>query len=98
MRSRCWARRNGRPFDDPHRFKKPVAVHETAVIDRNDGLGFGHKLAVEKNGHVFLMPSNYPKCLSREQKLIRDSPISRIDNAPKNFCKKDCPVLVETGI
>ena len=43
---------------DAHGLKQPVAIHETAVVDRNDSFGFGHKMAIEKNGHVFLMPSN----------------------------------------
>ena len=40
---------------DAHGLEKPVAVHETTVVDRNDRLRFGHKLAVEKDDHAFLM-------------------------------------------
>ena len=37
--------------DDAHRFEQPVAIHEPAVVDGDEGLRFGHKMAVEKNEH-----------------------------------------------
>jgi hypothetical protein len=43
-----------------HRLEKPVAIHETAVVDGNDGLLLRYELAVEENGHAFLMRFQLP--------------------------------------
>ena len=86
---------------DPHGFEKAVPIHETAVVDGNHCFRLGYKPAIEKNGHVFLMRSQYPKCGDFASRKIdlRISPIlPKRQRTREKILQKSCPVLVETGI